>query len=67
MAAMPLIDGSTTNIWAVSTDGGQWRKLTDFGEHNVIIARRIAWSADGTHLCVALDVDADIVLLAGLE
>ena len=66
--AMPLIDGSTTNIWAVSTDGGEWRKLTDFGERNVIIARRIAWSADGKHVYASVsDVDADIVLLAGLD
>jgi len=66
--AMPLIDGSTTNIWAVSTDSGQWRKLTDFGERNVIIARRIAWSADGQHVYASVsDVDSDIVLLAGLD
>ena len=66
--AMPLVDGATTNIWAVSTDGGQWRKLTDFGERNVVIARRIAWSADGQHMYAAVsDVDSDVVLLAGLD
>jgi eukaryotic-like serine/threonine-protein kinase len=66
--AMPLIDGSTTNIWAVSTDSGQWRKLTDFGERNVIIARRITWSADGQHVYASVsDVDSDIVLLGGLD
>jgi Tol biopolymer transport system component len=66
--AMPLIDGATTNIWAVSTDSGQWRKLTEFGERNVVIARRIAWSADGQHMYASVsDVDADIVLLAGLD
>jgi eukaryotic-like serine/threonine-protein kinase len=66
--AMPLIDGSTTNLWAVSTDRGEWRKLTDFGQRNVIIARRIAWSADGRHVFASVsDVDSDIVLLAGLE
>jgi Tol biopolymer transport system component/predicted Ser/Thr protein kinase len=66
--AMPLIDGSTTNLWAVSTDGGQWRKLTEFGDRNVVIARRIAWSADGQHLYASVsDVDSDIVLLAGLR
>jgi hypothetical protein len=65
---MPLIDGATTNIWAVSTDGGQWRKLTDFGDRNVVIARRIAWSANGQHMYAAVsDVDSDIVLLAGLD
>lgn len=66
--AMPLIDGATTNIWAVSTDGGQWRKLTDFGDRNVVIARRIAWSANGQHMYAAVsDVDSDVVLLAGLD
>ena len=64
--AMPLIDGSTTNIWAVSV-AGEWRRLTDFGQRNVIIARRIAWSADGQHVYASVsEVDSDIVLLAGL-
>jgi Tol biopolymer transport system component len=66
--AMPLIDGATTNIWAVSTDGGQWRKLTEFGDRNVVIARRIAWSANGQYMYAAVsDVDSDVVLLAGLD
>jgi len=66
--AMPLLDGSTTNIWAISTDRGEWRKLTDFGQRNVVIARRIAWSADGQHIYAPVsDVDADIVLLDGLD
>ena len=65
--AMPLIDGSTTNLWAISTDTGEWRRLTDFGQRNVIIARRIAWSADGQRIYAAVsDVDSDIVLLGGL-
>jgi Tol biopolymer transport system component len=66
--AMPLLDGSTTNIWALSTDRGEWRQLTDFGQRNVVIARRIAWSRDGQHIYAPVsDVDADIVLLDGLE
>jgi Tol biopolymer transport system component len=66
--AMPLIDGSTTNLWAVSTEHGEWRKLTEFGQRNVVIARRIAWSGDGRHMYASVsDVDSDIVLLAGLE
>jgi Tol biopolymer transport system component/predicted Ser/Thr protein kinase len=66
--AMPLIDGATTNIWAVSTARGEWRRLTDFGQRNVIIARRIAWAADGQHLYASVsDVDSDIMLLAGLD
>jgi Tol biopolymer transport system component len=65
--ATPLLDGSTTNLWAVSTDTGEWRKLTDFGSRNVMIARRIAWSRDGRSLYASVsDVDSDIVMLAGL-
>jgi Tol biopolymer transport system component len=65
--AMPLLDGATTNVWAVSTAGGQWRKLLDFGERNVMIARRIDWSSGGQHVYASVsDVDADIVMLAGL-
>jgi Tol biopolymer transport system component/tRNA A-37 threonylcarbamoyl transferase component Bud32 len=65
--AMPLLDGSTTNLWAVSTADGEWRRLTDFEDQNVLIARRIAWSRDGTHIYVSLsEVDSDIVMMAGL-
>jgi serine/threonine protein kinase/Tol biopolymer transport system component len=66
--AMPLLDGTTTNLWALSTAGTEWRRLTDFGQRNVIIARRIAWSRDGQHIYASVsDVDSDIVLLAGLK
>jgi serine/threonine protein kinase/Tol biopolymer transport system component len=65
--AMPLLDGATTNIWALSTTTGEWRRLTDFGERNVMIARRIAWSKDGQAIYASIsDVDADIILLTGL-
>ncbi len=65
--AMPLIDGSTTNLWAISTETGEWRRLTDFGQRNVVIARRIAWSADGQRIYASVsDVDSDIVLLGGI-
>jgi Tol biopolymer transport system component len=66
--AMPLLDGSTTNLWALPTQGGEWRKLTDFAPRNVIIARRIAWSKDGQSIYAAVsEVDSDIVMLAGLK
>jgi len=65
--AMPLIDGSTTNLWALDTAGGSWRKLTDFRSRAVVIARRIAWSRDGRHLYAAVaDVDVDVVMFEGL-
>jgi len=65
---LPLLDGSTTNVWALSTAGRGWRKLTDFGSRNVDIRRRIGWSKDGKHMYVSMsDVDADIVMLVGLK
>ncbi|MGH9591861.1 MAG: hypothetical protein ACRD5L_02125, partial [Bryobacteraceae bacterium] len=66
--AIPLIDGATTNLWALPTAGGEWKKLTDFGARNVVIARRVAWSKDGKYLYAAVsDVDSDILMLSGLR
>jgi Tol biopolymer transport system component len=65
--AIPLTNGTTSNLWALSTDRGDMRMLTDFGDRAVTIARRVSWSADGKSIYAAVaDVDADIVLLAGL-
>jgi len=65
--ALPLTDGFTTNIWTLSTENGQWRQVTDFGDRDVFIARRVSWSADGTSIIAAIaEGDADIVLLDGL-
>jgi eukaryotic-like serine/threonine-protein kinase len=65
--AMPLTDGLTTNVWALSTRTGQWRQVTDFGERAIFIARRVSWSADGRSVLAAVgEGDADIVLLDGL-
>jgi Tol biopolymer transport system component len=65
--AMPLLDGATTNLWAVSTATGEWRQLTDFGERNVMIARRVAWSADGQYIYASVsDVDSDVVMFSGV-
>jgi eukaryotic-like serine/threonine-protein kinase len=65
--ALPLTDGSTTNIWALSTAGGQWRQVTDFGDRATFIARRLSWSGDGKSLFAAIgEGDADVVLFDGL-
>lgn len=65
--AMPLTDGSTSNLWALSTSEHTWRKLTDFRPKNVVITRRIAWSKDSKHLYASVaEVDSDIVMLSGL-
>ena len=66
--AMPLTDGSTSNLWALPTTGGPWRKLTDFTPRNVMITRRIGWSNDGKSLYASVgEVDADIVMVTGLR
>ena len=67
LLAMPLSDGGTTNIWALPTDGGPMRPLTDFGDRAVVIGRRVSWSRDSKFVYAAVaDTDADIVLLDGL-
>jgi len=65
--AMPLVDGSTTNLWLLPTTGGAMKPVTDFGDRSVEIARSISWSPDGHHLYAAIaDIETDIVLLDGL-
>jgi Tol biopolymer transport system component len=65
--AMPLVDGFTSNIWALSTDDGRWQQVTDFGHRATFIARRVSWSADSRSILAAIgEGDADIVLLDGL-
>ena len=62
--AMPLTDGDTTNIWALSTRTREWRQVTDFGDRSTFIARRVSWSADGRSIVAAVgEGDADIVVL----
>jgi hypothetical protein len=64
---MPLTDGFTTNIWALSTRTGAWRQVTDFGDRATFIARRVSWSSDGASVLAAVgEGDSDIVLLNGL-
>jgi serine/threonine protein kinase/Tol biopolymer transport system component len=65
--AMALKDRGTTNIWAIPTDGGPYRQLTDFEQRPILIARQVSWSRDGKFIYAALaESDADIVLLEGL-
>jgi eukaryotic-like serine/threonine-protein kinase len=65
--AQALTDGGTTNIWALSTETGEWRQITDFGDRPTFIARRVSWSSDGRFILAAVgEGDSDIVLLEGL-
>jgi WD40 repeat protein len=59
--AQPLTDGFSTNVWALSTETGKWRQLTDFGGRPTFIVRRVSWSADGRFVLAAVaEGDADI-------
>jgi serine/threonine protein kinase/tricorn protease-like protein len=65
--ALPLIDGATTNIWALPTGGGPMRQLTDFGGRPTLIARQVCWSPDGRYLYAAVaENGSDIVMYDGL-
>ena len=65
--AMPLSDGGTTNIWALSTETGEWRQITEFNELRTFISRRVSWSKNGRSIYAAVgEGDADIILLNGL-
>jgi len=64
--AQALTDGSTTNIWALSTTTGEWKQLADFGDRPTFIARRVSWSSDGRFILAAVgEGDTDVVLLEG--
>ena len=66
--ALALLDGMTSNLWALSTSTGQLRQLTDFGERPTFITRRVSWSGDGRHIFAAVgEGDSDVVLLEGLN
>ena len=65
--ASPLVDGTTTNLWLLPTSGGAMKRVTDFGDRSVEIARSVSWSADGRHLYAAIaELEAGIVLFDGL-
>jgi hypothetical protein len=65
---VPLTDGVTANVWAVSTSDGALHPLTDFGERATFIARRVCWSRDGRFVFAAVgEGDADVVVFRGLK
>ena len=67
LGATSLIDGGTSTLWLVPTAGGPMKRVTDFSERTVVIARSVSWSADSQFLYAAVaDVQTDIVLLDGL-
>jgi eukaryotic-like serine/threonine-protein kinase len=65
--AQPLIDGAATNLWLISAADGSMRRITDFGDRAVVIARRVSWSRDGRFIYAAVaEIDADVVVLRNL-
>jgi Tol biopolymer transport system component len=65
--AVPLVDGATSNVWALPTPGGPMKQLTDFGDRCNVIARSVSWSADSQFLFAAIaETETDIVLFDGL-
>ena len=65
--ALGLTDGATTNVWALSTQNGSWRQITDFGDEPTVIARQVAWSPDDAHVFAAVSKNiGDVVMFDGL-
>jgi serine/threonine protein kinase/WD40 repeat protein len=65
--AVPLVDGATSNVWALPTSGGPMKQLTDFGDRCNVIARSVSWSADSQFVFAAVaETETDIVLFDGL-
>jgi serine/threonine protein kinase len=65
--AQPLVDGVTTNLWLIDTHDGSLRRVTDYGDRPIMIARRVSWSRDGSRIYAAVaETDADIVLFQNL-
>ena len=64
---LPLDDSLGTNIWVASTTDGKLRRIADFGQKRIFIARRISWSSDGKWVFAAVgEGDSDIVQIDGL-
>jgi serine/threonine protein kinase/Tol biopolymer transport system component len=65
--AVPLVDGATSNLWALPTSGGPMKQLTDFGDRCIVIARSVSWSADSHFIFAAVaETEIYIVLFDGL-
>jgi Tol biopolymer transport system component len=65
--ATSLVDGATTNLWALPASGGPLKPLTDFGDRQTLITRGVSWSPDSRSVYAAVaDVQTDIILIDGL-
>jgi Tol biopolymer transport system component len=65
--AIPLVDGTTTNLWLISTADGTMHPVTDFEDRPILMTRGASWSADSRSLYAAVaEYETDIVLIDGL-
>jgi Tol biopolymer transport system component len=65
--ALPLTNGTSTNLWLLPTNGGSLRPVTDFAGRSTMIARRIAWAPDGLSLYAAVEeFNGDVISLEGV-
>lgn len=65
--ALPLLDGSTTNIWLIDAEGGGLRPATDFAGEPTLISRRVSWTPDSQSIVAAVAYrHSDVILLDGL-
>jgi tricorn protease-like protein len=65
--APPLMDGITTDIFLLATDGGPMRAVTNFGDRPTLVARQVSWAPDGRRIyAAAAETTTDVVLLDGL-
>ena len=63
----PLVDGVTSNLWLINVQDGSMRRVTDFGDRPVVIARRTSWSRDSKYVYAAIaETDADVVAFRNL-
>ena len=52
--AIALKDGATTNIWAMPTDGGPMRRITELWRRAILIARTASWSSESRSVYAAV-------------
>ena len=66
--AVPLTDGSMTNLFLISSKDGRVRQMTDFGLKRTFIVRRVSWSSDDRFLFAAIaNGDSDVFTIDGLH
>jgi hypothetical protein len=64
---MPLLDGTTTNVWLIPTSGGPMNPVRDFAARPTVITRHVSWSPDSQEIFAAVaEHHVDVIALDGL-